>query len=341
MNLTHLFEALMLVCFGFSWPLNVSKAYKARTAKGMSLPFIILIITGYLAGITAKIMNAQFNYVLVVYFLNLAIVTTNMLVYFRNKSLDKKAAKAIATASATKATAAKTTATNTTTARTIPVIEIKNDVEKEETMYNYTNSLDEYINTKPSAVEKKNGVILMGGTLDKAIPVSQLAGEYSFNFEIYNKSDASLNVTNAKNYFEKAISTLSPEGILIHIGESDANLIKTNPSNFDKYYIELIESIRSCNKACRIALVSIDNPNADKSIELINAHIKAIAGAEKATFVNLENAKLWHPESTKAACNFAHSMGLKVRKPLNDVAEILYSYAYHNIEGTSAEHLAS
>lgn len=322
MNLTHLFEALMLVCFGFSWPLNVSKAYKARTAKGMSLPFIILIITGYLAGITAKIMNAQFNYVLVVYFLNLAIVTTNMLVYFRNKSLDKKAARA-------------------TTAKTIPVIEIKNDVEKEETMYNYTNSLDEYINTKPSAVEKKNGVILMGGTLDKAIPVSQLAGEYSFNFEIYNKSDASLNVTNAKNYFEKAISTLAPEGILIHIGENDANLIKTNPSNFDTYYIELIESIRSCNKACRIALVSIDNPNADKSIELINAHIKAIAGAEKATFVNLENAKLWHPESTKAACNFAHSMGLKVRKPLNDVAEILYSYAYHNIEGTSAEHLAS
>ncbi len=322
MNLTHLFEALMLVCFGFSWPLNVSKAYKARTAKGMSLPFIILIITGYLAGITAKIMNAQFNYVLVVYFLNLAIVTTNMLVYFRNKSLDKKAAKA-------------------TSAKTIPVIEIKNDVEKEETMYNYTNSLDEYINTKQSAVEKKNGVILMGGTLDKAIPVSQLAGEYSFNFEIYNKSDASLNVTNAKNYFEKAISTLAPEGILIHIGENDANLIKTNPSNFDTYYIELIESIRSCNKACRIALVSIDNPNADKSIELINAHIKAIAGAEKATFVNLENAKLWHPESTKAACNFAHSMGLKVRKPLNDVAEILYSYAYHNIEGTSAEHLAS
>ena len=336
MNLTHLFEALMLVCFGFSWPLNVSKAYKARTAKGMSLPFIILIITGYLAGITAKIMNAQFNYVLVVYFLNLAIVTTNMLVYFRNKTLDKKAAKAIATAP-------NVTAINTksTTTKTIPVIEIKNDVEKEETMYNYTNSLDEYINTKPSAVEKKNGVILMGGTLDKAIPVSQLAGEYSFNFEIYNKSDASLNVTNAKNYFEKAISTLSPEGILIHIGESDANLIKTNPSNFDTYYIELIESIRSCNKACRIALVSIDNPNADKSIELINAHIKAIAGAEKATFVNLENAKLWHPESTKAACNFAHSMGLKVRKPLNDVAEILYSYAFHNIEGTSAEHLAS
>ena len=55
MEIGHLFEALMLVCFGFSWPLNVIKAYKARSAKGTSLAFIILIITGYVAGITAKV----------------------------------------------------------------------------------------------------------------------------------------------------------------------------------------------------------------------------------------------------------------------------------------------
>ena len=94
MNFAHLFEASMLVCFGFSWPLNVMKAYKARTAKGTSLPFIILIITGYIAGITAKIINGQFNYVLAVYFLNLAIVMTNVFVYIRNKALDKKAENA-------------------------------------------------------------------------------------------------------------------------------------------------------------------------------------------------------------------------------------------------------
>ena len=64
MNLAHLLEAGMLVCFGFSWPINVVKTYKARTAKGTSLAFIILIITGYIAGISAKIINNQFNYVL-------------------------------------------------------------------------------------------------------------------------------------------------------------------------------------------------------------------------------------------------------------------------------------
>ena len=83
-------ETVMLVCFGFSWPLNVIKAYRAKTAKGTSLPFILLIITGYIAGISAKLISGQLNYVLIAYILNLAIVSLNVIVYFRNVSLDKK-----------------------------------------------------------------------------------------------------------------------------------------------------------------------------------------------------------------------------------------------------------
>ena len=85
-----IFETIMLVCFGLSWPINVIKAYKAGTTKGTSLPFILLIITGYIAGITAKIVNGQFNYVFIVYIINLVIVMLNVVVYFRNYHLDKK-----------------------------------------------------------------------------------------------------------------------------------------------------------------------------------------------------------------------------------------------------------
>ena len=81
-------ETVMLVCFGFSWPLNVIKAVKARTAKNMSLPFIILIIAGYIAGITAKLISGQITYVLAAYFINLAIVSVNLAVYFRNRHID-------------------------------------------------------------------------------------------------------------------------------------------------------------------------------------------------------------------------------------------------------------
>lgn len=89
--MSSIFETIMLICFGMSWPINVIKAYQARTAKSTSLPFILLIFTGYIAGIIAKFITHQVNYVLLVYLLNLAIVIVNIVVYFRNTVLDKKA----------------------------------------------------------------------------------------------------------------------------------------------------------------------------------------------------------------------------------------------------------
>ena len=91
--ISPILETIMLVCFGFSWPMNLIKAYRARTAKSTSLPFILLIITGYIAGISAKIASGNLNYVLIAYLLNLAIVSLNLVVYFRNMTLDKKANK--------------------------------------------------------------------------------------------------------------------------------------------------------------------------------------------------------------------------------------------------------
>lgn len=97
--MAEFFEVIMLVCFGFSWPLNVIKAYKARTTKGTSLWFIFLIITGYIAGIISKFIKKAYHpgmelFVLIVYFLNLVIVSTNVVVYVRNYRLDKAAAEA-------------------------------------------------------------------------------------------------------------------------------------------------------------------------------------------------------------------------------------------------------
>ena len=87
----------MIVSFGASWPLNVIKSYKARTAKGKSLPFLLLIFFGYIAGIASKFLNeaymASFGekwYVLFFYFLNLIMVGIDLCLYVRNVNLDKK-----------------------------------------------------------------------------------------------------------------------------------------------------------------------------------------------------------------------------------------------------------
>lgn len=84
-------ETVMIVCFGISWPINLIKLYKARTAKGFSLAFILLILVGYIAGILAKVISGNLTYVLIAYIFNLVAVSLNLLVYFRNLRLDKLA----------------------------------------------------------------------------------------------------------------------------------------------------------------------------------------------------------------------------------------------------------
>lgn len=98
--MAELLEVIMIVSFGASWPLNVIKSYKARTAKGKSLAFLCLILFGYVAGITSKFLNpaymASFStkwYVLVFYILNFVMVAADLCLYIRNRRLDKAAEK--------------------------------------------------------------------------------------------------------------------------------------------------------------------------------------------------------------------------------------------------------
>ena len=96
--MSELLEITMIVSFGASWPMNVLKSYKARTAKGKSLAFLLLIFFGYIAGIASKFLNeaymasfAQKWYVLFFYFLNLFMVGLDLCLYARNTKLDKAA----------------------------------------------------------------------------------------------------------------------------------------------------------------------------------------------------------------------------------------------------------
>lgn len=278
--MSSIFEAAMLVCFGFSWPMNVRKAIKAKSAKGMSLAFILLIIVGYIAGITAKLMNHQINYVLAVYILNLVIVFTNLVVYFRNRALDRRSEA------------------------------MKMDVKKSDGEL----------------------VVLLGGSLDKDIPVAEVAQSFNFNFKMYNRSKYGLSLKDAKKTYLESVEPMNPEAVIIHLGKEDVEMFKNNSADFDVKYLELLSSIRHQNKDRRIALVSLEE---ESKVEVeMNRHIKAIAESEKCEFVNMDRAKLWDTEKTKEVTAFMYELGfdsqLKVKKPLGDISKVLYSYAYQN-----------
>lgn len=87
-------EIAMIVLFGASWPANVVKSYRSRTAKGKSLLFLVLIFVGYLCGIAAKCFFVQTKwYVLFFYILNTVMVGADIVLYFRNARLDMQKEK--------------------------------------------------------------------------------------------------------------------------------------------------------------------------------------------------------------------------------------------------------
>lgn len=95
--MAEIMEVVMIVSFGASWPLNVLKSYRARTTKGKSIAFLLLIFFGYIAGIISKLINPAYMatigskwYVLFFYVLNFIMVGADLIMYARNRKLDKK-----------------------------------------------------------------------------------------------------------------------------------------------------------------------------------------------------------------------------------------------------------
>jgi len=86
----ELFEAFMVISFGISWPISISKSYTSRTAKGKSIVFLIFILFGYLCGIASKIISDNITYVFIFYVINFFMVFVDFCLYFRNRKLDAK-----------------------------------------------------------------------------------------------------------------------------------------------------------------------------------------------------------------------------------------------------------
>jgi hypothetical protein len=92
-ELGQVLEAVMLVCFGISWPASILKTWRAKTVAGKSLLFLSMIFSGYLAGIGAKLFRALAEgtwpeLVTVLYVINACLVGTDILLYLKYSRLD-------------------------------------------------------------------------------------------------------------------------------------------------------------------------------------------------------------------------------------------------------------
>lgn len=84
-----IFECVMLICFGISWPISVYKSYTSQSTQGKSIIFMTAILIGYIAGILGKIIGNNISYVLVIYVFNFLVVSIDFGLFFVNRKRER------------------------------------------------------------------------------------------------------------------------------------------------------------------------------------------------------------------------------------------------------------
>lgn len=89
----EILEVMMVLSFGVAWPASIVRSVRARTAKGKSLWFLLIIDFGYVCGIASKFASGKITYVVIFYILNFLMVATDIVLYVRNTRLDAQREK--------------------------------------------------------------------------------------------------------------------------------------------------------------------------------------------------------------------------------------------------------
>ena len=93
MDSVQLCEIVMLIAFGCSWPFNIAKSWRSRTAKGKSVIFELIIVGGYLVGLLGKFITfhrtGTLAYSTWFYIADILMVLVDVVLYYRNTALDR------------------------------------------------------------------------------------------------------------------------------------------------------------------------------------------------------------------------------------------------------------
>lgn len=240
----------------------------------MSLQFILLIITGYIVGISAKIYNHRFNYVLVVYLLNLIVVSANVVVYFINRRYDRQAKEANAILSRqisgnTANTSADTTAQ--TSAPSKPSIHSQGEDEME--TYREMNSITE-----------AGGVVLFGSNTFAALPIGELAQAFRITEPIYNRSVKDVRIDQIESYLKVCLYDLNPRKIFVNMGDIDIRDENVDADNFISKYEWLLYMIHTKTQASIYIVPIVSNSPAAFQI---NQRLKALASQTGCKYVDV------------------------------------------------------
>lgn len=86
--MSSVFEIIMLLCFGAAWPFSIYKSYKSKSNGSKSGIFLFVVFAGYMSGILFKV-TGNTDGVIILYILNSIMVSADIILFFRNRRLDR------------------------------------------------------------------------------------------------------------------------------------------------------------------------------------------------------------------------------------------------------------
>ena len=174
------------------------------------------------------------------------------------------------------------------------------------------------------------GVVILGGADDINIPLGELKQAFSIDANIYNRSVEDLSISNTESYYDRYVSPLQPESIMLHIGELDLEMYSRSPEEFDRLYHHLIAHIRSTNAKCEIVIISVRNAANHPTIASMNRSLRYIADSDLCQFADVTTPRVWNPRETRSVSSFVYSLGfvrpLTGKRPLGDMIRVLFCY---------------
>ena len=166
----------------------------------------------------------------------------------------------------------------------------------------YEREAEEYMELNDIAEKnlEENGVVIMGSTFAKEMPVGELVQSFELDYNVYNRSFTDLSIADSKELFSACAQTLEPAQIILQLGETDLERGFKSVPELIKEYTALVKDIKKRNRFSDVVIVSVcENANGIQPAEF-NAQLEKMADELGCKYADITEAAKDNMPSVKA-----------------------------------------
>ncbi|SFQ26578.1 hypothetical protein SAMN02910358_01342 [Lachnospiraceae bacterium XBB1006] len=140
-------------------------------------------------------------------------------------------------------------------------------------------------------VANANGVVLVGSTFAKEIPVCELRQTFQLDCDLYNRSYTDLSIYDAKDLIVECMDSLSPHKLLLNLGETDLERGFHTITEIVGAYETLIKELKQHAPYCQLVIVSVCDSDYATKPGALNRQLELMAKRNKCQFADISSAK--------------------------------------------------